>query len=350
MLEQNYDAEKLEKKWQEYWEKEKIFKFNPESKKPIFAIDTPPPTVSGNMHIGHSFSYSQQDFIARYKRMQDFELFYPFGTDDNGLATDRLVEKLNKVRSATMERKAYIDLCLKTLDKIRPDFVYDWKRLGMSCDFDVFYTTINDHSRQLSQKSFIDLYHAGREYRKEGPTIWCAECGMAIAQVEMHDEELESKFHDIVFKLEDGKEGKDSKEGKGGQDIIIATTRPELIPACVAIFAHPSDERYKKLFGKKAKVPLFNYSVPILASDRAKSDKGTGILMCCTFGDQDDIEHYKAFNLPLRAAISKNGRMTELAGKYKDMKIKEAREQIIADLKQAGLHVRETKIKHNVNL
>lgn len=346
MLDQVYEAEQVEKKWQEYWEKEKVFKFNPESKKPIFSIDTPPPTVSGKMHIGHSFMYSQMDFIARYKRMSGFELFYPFGTDDNGLATDRLIEKMKNVRSALMDRSAYIKLCLDTLNEIRPDFISDWKRAAISCDYDIFYSTINDHCRRLSQKSFIDLYKMGREYRKEGPTIWCAECGMAIAQVEMKDKELESKFHDIVFKLEDEKKGESGK----GKDIIIATTRPELIPACVAIFAHPDDERYKSLFGKKAKVPLFNYSVPIMASDRAQPDKGTGILMCCTFGDQDDIEHYKAFNLPLRVAISKDGKMTELTGKYKDLKIRKAREQIVADLKEAGLHKGETKIKHNVNV
>ncbi len=351
MLDQSYNAEQVEKKWMKYWEKEKVFKFNPESKKPIFSIDTPPPTVSGKMHIGHAFSYAQQDFIARYKKMQGFELFYPFGTDDNGLATDRLVEKINNVRSALMDRKEYIDLCLKTLEKIRPDIISDWKRIGMSCDFDVFYTTINDHCRKISQKSFIDLYKRGREYRKEGPTIWCAECGMAIAQVEMKDKELESKFHEIIFKLENGKKSEDAKDkDTKGNDIVIATTRPELIPACVAIFAHPDDERYKSLFGKKAKVPLFDYSVPIMASDRAKPDKGTGILMCCTFGDQDDIEHYKAFNLPLRQAITKDGKMTELTGKYKDLKIRKARDAIVADLKAAGLHKGETKIKHNVNV
>jgi valyl-tRNA synthetase len=355
MLDQIYNAEQVEKKWQEYWEKEKVFKFNPESKKPIFSIDTPPPTVSGNMHIGHSFMYSQMDFIARYKRMSGFELFYPFGTDDNGLATDRLIEKIKNVKSALMDRNAYIKLCLDTLNEIRPDFISDWKRAAISCDYDIFYSTINDHCRKLSQKSFIDLYKMGREYRKEGPTIWCAECGMAIAQVEMKDKELESKFHEIIFKLENGKKSKDTKDKdtKGNDiaiDIVIATTRPELIPACVALFAHPDDERYKSLFGKKAKVPLFDYSVPIMASDRAKPDKGTGILMCCTFGDQDDIEHYKAFNLPLRQAITKDGKMTEITGKYKDLKIRKAREAIVADLKAAGLHVGETKIKHNVNV
>jgi len=341
MLEGNYDAASSEKKWQQYWEKENIYRFDPESKKPIFSIDTPPPTVSGKMHIGHAFSFSQQDMIARYKRMKGFELFYPFGTDDNGLATDRLIEKMKNVRSALMDRKEYIKLCLNTLDEMRPAFIQDWKDIAMSCDFNIFYSTINDHCRKLSQKSFIDLYKAGREYRKEGPTIWCAECGMAIAQVEMQDEELESKFHEIIFKVEDGKHTK---------DLVIATTRPELLPACVAIFAHPEDERYKPLFGKKARVPLFNHEVAIMASEKVKPDKGTGILMCCTFGDQDDIEHYKAFNLPMRVVITKNGRMTELADKYKGLKIKQAREAIVSDLKAAGLHLKETKIKHAVNV
>jgi len=153
-LPKTYNPRESEKKWQEFWEKKEIYKFDPKSKKPIYSIDTPPPTVSGDMHVGHAFSYSQEDFIARFQRMQDKNVFYPFGTDDNGLATERLIEKLNGVKSRSMERKAFVKLCLDTLEKIRPNFVQDWKNLGMSCDFSIFYSTINDHCQRIAQKSF----------------------------------------------------------------------------------------------------------------------------------------------------------------------------------------------------
>ena len=157
-LPKHYDPKVVEPKWVKYWEDNKTYKFDPDSDKEVYAIDTPPPTVSGRMHIGHSFSYSQEDFVARYKRMSGKNLFYPFGTDDNGLATITLIERENKVKEKDFTRKEFIDLCLKTLEKIRPVFIQDWKDLGMCCDFSVFYTTINEHCQKISQKSFIDLY------------------------------------------------------------------------------------------------------------------------------------------------------------------------------------------------
>ncbi|MDD5417845.1 MAG: valine--tRNA ligase [Candidatus Nanoarchaeia archaeon] len=333
-----YDYAKTEKRLLEYWRKEKIYKFNPNSEKPIYSVDTPPPTVSGAMHIGHSASYTQQDVIVRYKKLRGFEIFYPFGTDDNGLPTERLIEKLKNVKAVKMDRQKFIELCLSTLKEIRPDFVNDWKKIGMSCDFDVFYSTIDEHCRRVSQRSFIELYEAGREYRKKAPTVWCPVCETAIAQVELEDKELESQFNDIVFKTEDGK------------DLIISTTRPELIPSIVAMFAHPDDDRYKGLFGKKAKAPLFDIWVPILPDEKAEPEKGTGIVMCCTFGDQTDIEWYKQHKLPLRISITKDGKMTDLAGKYKGMEIKEARKVIIEDLEKEGLLKGIKKIKHPVNV
>ncbi|MBR9690703.1 valine--tRNA ligase, partial [Candidatus Woesearchaeota archaeon] len=262
----------------------------------------------------------------------------PFGTDDNGLATDRLIERMNKVRSKDMDRKEYIKLCLKTLKKILPEFIQDWKDIGMSCDFDIYYSTINDYSRKISQKSFLDLYKEGREYRKEAPTLWCPECHMAIAQVELEDKEHDSTFNDIAFKLPDGK------------DIVIATTRPELLPACVAMFYHPDDKRYKKYKGKKAKVPLFGHEIEIMPDERVDPEKGTGIVMCCTFGDQTDMEWYFQYNLPLREAIDGHGIMTSVAQKYEGMKIKEARKKILEDLKKQGLLKKQKHIHHAVNV
>ncbi|MBN1503102.1 valine--tRNA ligase [Candidatus Woesearchaeota archaeon] len=337
-LPKHYDAKEVEKKWQEYWEKENIFGFDKDdTRREIFAVDTPPPTVSGQMHLGHAFSYAQEDFVIRFQRMLGKNVFYPFGTDDNGLATDRLVEKLNNVRSKDFKRKEYIKLCLKTLEKIRPDFIQDWKNIGVSCDFSIFYSTINDHCRKISQKSFIDLYNAGREYRKEAPTIFCPECHTAIAQVELEDKELSSTFNDIVFRVD-------------GKDLIIATTRPELLSSCVAVFFHPDDKRYMRYGGKKAKVPLFDYEVPILMDERVDVEKGTGIVMCCTFGDQTDIEWYKAHNLPLRISINHDGLMNETAGKYQGMRIKQARKEIINDLRSKGLLRNQKQITHTVNV
>ncbi len=347
-LPQKYSAKDIEAKWRAFWEKEHIYQFNPNTDKDIFSIDTPPPTVSGYMHAGHSFSYSQQDFIARFQRMRGKEVFYPFGTDDNGLATERLIERMKNVKSAQMSRKEFIKLCLATLNEIRPRFVQDWKNLGMSCDFDIFYSTINDHCRKISQRSFIELYKAGREYRKESPTMWCPECQTAIAQVELEDKNLKSHFVDLRFKLIDSA-AKGSK-AKYPAEVIIATTRPEMLPACVAIFVHPDDARYKLLVGKKARVPLFNHEVTILGDERANPEKGTGVVMCCTFGDQTDIEWYKAHNLALKVAISKDGHMTSLAGLYSGLKIRDARKKIIEDLKKEGLLVAQKEIEHAVNV
>ncbi|MBU0535901.1 MAG: valine--tRNA ligase, partial [Nanoarchaeota archaeon] len=339
-LPKNYNPLEEEPKIQEFWEKEKIYKFDPKSKKKIYSIDTPPPTVSGKMHIGHAFSYSQQDFVARYRRMAGFSVFYPFGTDDNGLATIRLVESMKKVKGTMMGRQEFIDLTMEVLKEVRPKYISDWKRIGTSADFEIYYTTINEHCRRISQKSFLDQYNDGRVYRKESPTLWCPECQTAIAQVEMEDKEHESFFNDIVFKLQD----------KGGEkDLIIATTRPELLPACVAIFAHPDDKRYKDMFGKSARVPLFNHEVQILADDKADPEKGTGIVMCCTFGDQTEMEWYFKHKLPLRVAITKDGKMNENAPGFEGMHIKKARKIIIDELKNNRLLLSQTPIKHAVN-
>ena len=331
------DTKAIEEKWKTFWEKEKIYSFNPNSKSNIYSVDTPPPTVSGRMHIGHAFSYSQQDFIVRYKRMKGYNIYYPFGVDNNGVATERLIEKEEHVSSRDMSREAFIKLCLNYLKKELPLFIQDWKNIGISCDWEKEYSTINEHSRKISQWSFLDLYKKRRVYRKDAPAMWCPECQTGISQVEAQDKEIETTFNDIIFKVD-------------GKDLIIATTRPELLPACVSIFYHPSDLRYKKLKGKNAKVPLFNFEVPIMEDERVDKQKGTGIVMCCTFGDQTDMEWQKAYNLPIKEAITREGKMSSLAGKYKGMKIKEARKEIIEDLRKNNLLKKQDKIIHIVNV
>ncbi|MEA3379105.1 MAG: valine--tRNA ligase [Nanoarchaeota archaeon] len=341
-LPKNYNPKEEEPAIIKFWLNNQIFKFDKKSQKPIFSIDTPPPTVSGKMHLGHAFMYSQMDFIARYKRMAGFNVFYPFGTDDNGLPTKLLIEKIKNIKGSDLTRKDFTNLCLKTLnEELRPKYIADWKRIGTSCDFELFYTTIDKHCQKISQKSFIDLYKKGREYRTEAAAMFCPKCQTAISQVECEDKEIQSHFNDIVFKV---------KNKNKEENIIIATTRPELLPACVAIFYYPDDKRYKHLKGKSAKVPLFNFEVPILEDERADPEKGTGIVMCCTFGDLTDTEWQKAHKLPIKEAINKKGEMTGLAGKYKGLSIDKARKQIIGDMKAKGLLLKQKPISHIVNV
>ncbi|NPE26963.1 valine--tRNA ligase [Methanococcoides sp. SA1] len=339
MAKKGYDFSEAEPRIIQLWQEKKIFKFDTTSTKPIFSFDTPPPTVSGALHMGHAFGDSQQDFIARFKRMQGFNVLNPFGTDDNGLPTLRLVEKEKKIKAKDFSRKEFIEICLKAIkEEYVPKFLKDAKRLGTSCDWDLFYSTIDPRCRRISQKSFIDLYKQGREYRIKTPALWCTTCQTTIAQVELEDESQETTFNDITFKLEDD------------TPLTISTTRPELLPACVCIFVNPTDERYKNLVGKKAKVPLFDFEVPVMTDEKADPEKGSGAVMCCTFGDQQDMEWQKQHQLEIKEAITPDGKMTSLAGKYEGLKIKEARKQIIEDLKESKLLTKQEEITHEVNV
>jgi len=331
----HYNAKEVEERIKKFWEKEKIYKFDSKKKGKIYSIDTPPPTVSGDMHMGHAFSYSQKDFIARFRRMFEDNIFYPFGTDDNGLPTERLVERINKVKSKEMSRSAFIELCLKTLKDITPDFVQQWKDLGVSADYNICYSTIDKNSQKISQKSFIDLFKAGRIYKKNFPTIWCPECQTSIAQAELEDKEFQGSFSTIKFGVE-------------ARILPIATTRPELIPACVAIFVNPGDKRYKNLVGKKAKVPLFNYEVPIFEDKLADIEKGTGVMMVCSYGDKFDVDAINRYKLKPRIIFNYDGTLN--FSEYKGMKICEARKKILENLKKTGLILDQKQISHMVNV
>lgn len=333
----HYDAPRVEKKWQKKWEKERIYTFVGKGSAPLFTLDTPPPTLSGNMHVGHAFSYAQGDYIARYHRMNGEKVLYPFGTDDNGLPTERLVEKVKNVHSLDMSRKEFIDLCMKTIQEIKPGFVQAWKDLGISCDFSSSYSTLDTTSRKTSQLSFLELYSKGRIYSENSPVAWCTTCQTAIAQAEFENKELQSAFHDIIFMA-------------GNKEVIISTTRPELLPACVALFYHPDDERYHALRGKFATVPLFGYDVPILSDQRVDMEKGTGIVMCCTFGDKTDIEWWHAYHLPLRELVKKDGTFTQHAQRYAGLTLREAYKRIVHDLEHGSFLKKQQPITHPVNL
>ncbi|MBT3394945.1 valine--tRNA ligase [archaeon] len=336
-LPKKYDFKVSEKKWDEFWKEEGIYKFDPKSKKEIYSVDTPPPTVSGDMHIGHAFSYSQQDFLVRYHRMNGKNVFFPFGTDDNGLPTEKLIERLKGVRHNSMTKSEFVKLCQKTVKEVKPDFIQDWKNIGMSCDFDTTYSTIDDHSMKTSQKSFIDLYKKKLVKLKTAPTMWCVNCKTAIAQAELEDKNFKSSFNDIVFKVD-------------GKDLVVSTTRPELIPACVCIYVNPEDKKYKKIIGKSAKVPLFDYEVPIFADESADPEKGTGVLMICSYGDKYDVEAITKRDLDPRIVLTKEGKMNDLANPYSGLKLKEARMKILEDLEKEKLLVDKKSIEHAVNV
>lgn len=333
----SYDFNESERYWAHFWDEHRLYQFNPQSEKPIYSIDTPPPTVSGSLHIGHCFSYTQADAIARFQRMKGFEIFYPFGFDDNGLPTERFVEKLHQVQAHSMQRDAFIRLCLETVQTQERGFEALWRRLGLSVDWTRCYSTISPQAQRISQRSFLDLFKKGRIYQKEAPALWCSHCQTAIAQADLEDTETPSLFVDIAFCL------------ASGESVRVSTTRPELLPACVALFAHPEDKRYSALIGQYAQTPIFKKRVPLLADPKVNQQKGTGLVMCCTFGDTTDIAWWNEHQLPFQAVLERTGRLSEIAGPYANLKIKEARKKIIQDLETEGALTNQREIIHTLN-
>ncbi len=335
-----YDPDAAEPRWQRRWVDDATYAYpdGPVDPNTAFSIDTPPPTVSGSLHWGHVYGSILQDVVARFHRMYDSEVFYPFGYDDNGIASERLAERELEIRHQDFERREFQQKCREVCLEYEEDFTEKMQGVGLSIDWDNTYRTISPEVQRVSQLSFIDLYEKGREYRHEAPAIWCPECETAISQVETEDDERDSHFHDIEFGVVDG------------DAFTISTTRPELLPACVAVFVHPDDDDNAHLVDERAEVPLFGHDVPILADDRVDMDTGSGIVMCCTFGDQNDIEWYQAHDLDLRVAIDESAHMTDVAGDYEGLHSSEAREAIVADLDDAGALLDRWGISHAVNV
>jgi valyl-tRNA synthetase len=321
-LPKHFDSPAAEARWVAEWERLGVHAWDasrPRSE--TFVIDTPPPTVSGSLHVGHVFSYTQADVIARYQRMKGRSVFYPMGWDDNGLPTERRVqnyfhvrcdarapyepnlqvEPVDKAREKepprVVSRPNFIELCLRVTRQDEEAFKALWRRMGLSVDWHEEYSTIDDRCRHLAQASFLDLFAKGYVYSVEAPTMWDVDFQTAVAQAEVEDRPTRGAFHDIAFRVE------------GGGEFVIATTRPELLAACVGVTAHPNDARYKALFGKRAVTPLFQAPVPIFPSELVDPEKGTGILMVCTFGDATDVQWWREQKLPLRQVLGRNGRL-----------------------------------------
>jgi valyl-tRNA synthetase len=336
-MEKRYSHLEQENKISQHWEEQETFSFKNDGKE-VFSIDTPPPTVSGSLHIGHVFSYTHTDLIARYQRMLGKDVFYPMGFDDNGLPTERFVEKKCGVRGHEMKRSEFIDLCLKECGLAEKEFEILWKRLGLSIDWSHTYSTISPRVRKISQYSFIDLYKKGLVSRKSEPSLYCTTCTTSVAQAELDSSDVASTFNTIEFSSE------------SGDPLLIATTRPELLPACVAVFYHPNDERYKKLEGQKATTPVFGKSVPILPDEMADPEKGTGLVMCCTFGDSTDILWWKKHKLPEVKIIDPYGKWTQVAGPLAGMRVHSARKKVLELLEESGKLKEQKQISHNVNV
>jgi valyl-tRNA synthetase len=319
----HFESVEAEKRWAERWEALGIHKYDAtRPREETFAVDTPPPTVSGSLHVGHVFSYTHADVLVRYQRMRGKNIFYPMGWDDNGLPTERRVQNYFHVRvdlakpyepglslppvdadtakkqpPRLVSRPNFIELCEALTQKDELVFKELWQRVGMSVDWAEEYATVDRRCRLLAQKSFLDLYDRGHVYGLEAPTLWDVDFQTAVAQAEVEDRPSGGHFHDIAFGLE------------GGGHFVISTTRPELLPACVAVTAHPDDERYKALFGRRAVTPAFQVPVPIFPSTLVDPTKGTGILMVCTFGDATDVTWWREERLTLRQVIGHDGRL-----------------------------------------
>ncbi|MDX6267769.1 MAG: valyl-tRNA synthetase [Frankiales bacterium] len=352
----------LEAKWDAVWAEQGTYDFDrTAAREDVYAIDTPPPTVSGSLHVGHVFSYTHTDLMARFNRMSGKAVFYPMGWDDNGLPTERRVQNYYGVRcdpsvhydpsftpptepakeQVPISRRNFVDLCHVLTAEDEQVFERVFRQLGLSVDWNHTYATIDDRSRRAAQRAFLRNLARGEAYAQEAPTLWDVDFRTAVAQAELEDREMPGAYHRISF-----------------SGVEIETTRPELLPACVALVAHPDDERYQPLFGSTVTTPLFGVEVPVLAHALADPAKGSGIAMICTFGDTTDVTWWRELDLPVRSIIGRDGRLlptppagvaespyAELAGKT----VKQAQRRIVELLQESGDLIGEPKpITHPV--
>ena len=331
-----YDHKKVEGKWQEYWDTERFYHFNRNSKKRTFAIDVPPRYANAALHLGHATSYTHIDFAARYKRLRGFEVFVPLCADVNGMPIEVSVEKKFKVNKHNTPREKLVKMCEDFANSNITEMTRQFKILGHSFDPSIFYQTNAPHYRRLTQISFIKMFKKGLVYKKDQPITWCTNCGTALASAEVEYEERDTQLNHILFSKDDG------------STVTIATSRPELLCACQMVAVNPEDPRYKDLAGKHLITPLFKKRVKVIHDDKVQVDFGTGVVMICTIGDKEDLEWVKRYKLPIEDGIEKDGRMTVLAGKYKGMTVSDARKAIIEDLERERLLMKKEPLKQSV--
>lgn len=365
-------VEGLEKRWSEVWQAEGTYAFDrSRTRAEVYSIDTPPPTVSGSLHVGHVFSYTHTDTIARYQRMRGAEVFYPMGWDDNGLPTERRVQNYFGVRcdptlaydpnftppekpsekAIVISRRNFVELCDQLVLEDEKKFEELWRYVGLSVDWSLTYSTIGRASQRASQRGFLRMLARGEAYQSEAPTLWDVDFRTAVAQAELEDRPMPGAYHSLAFHRVDG-----------GGDVVIETTRPELLPACVALVAHPDDERYQPLFNTMVATPIFGVEVPVLAHALADPEKGSGIAMICTFGDTTDVIWWRELQLPVRPIIGWDGRLLADApvefpgsgasaawGEITGKTVKQAQKRLVELLTESGELLGDPKpIEHQV--
>ncbi|MGH3256892.1 MAG: valine--tRNA ligase [Streptosporangiaceae bacterium] len=334
-----YDHHDVEAAARALWESHDVYRYDPgdpdalAGSRPTFSVDTPPPYVSAaHLHVGHAMSYSQPDFIVRYRRMRGERVFYPIGFDDNGLPTERYVEQAYGVRAVDMPRAEFVALCLAETQRTAARYEDLWRRLGLSLDWSLRYSTIDARCQRTAQTAFIALHEKGYVRRAAEPILWCPEDRTSLAQADVEDLERTSRLHTIRF----------------GENVLIATTRPELLPACVALYHHPADPRYTDL--ASARVPLFDYEVPVLADEDVDPEYGTGLMMVCTFGDSEDVLRWRRDHLALRLVVEPDGRLGELAGEFAGLTVSQGRSAIVKALGEAGRLVDSVPVRQVVGV
>jgi len=332
-----YNHKDIEGKWQRLWEEWGIYRFDrKERTKPTFAINTPPPYPSGDFHVGNALNHTYIDFVARYKRMRGYNVLFPQGWDCHGLPTEVRVEKAIGKTKSELPSQEFLKLCREFTEKWIEPMKKAIKSLGCSIDWTTEYKTMDPDYWRRTQLSFIEMYRKGYVYLGEHPVHWCPRCETALAEAEVEYTDVVRELYYFNFELDDG------------TPITVASTRPELIPACVALLAHPEDERYKSIIGRKAKVPLYNREIPILSDPEVDPSFGTGVVMVCTYGDKADVRWQKRYNLPVIKAINEKGVMTEATGFLKGLTISEARKRIVKELEKKGLLVKVEKITSSI--
>jgi valyl-tRNA synthetase len=332
-----YDWKEAEPKWQAKWKEWELHRFDPKSKRDVFSIDNPPRYASGALHLGHAYGYTVIDFAARYKRLRGFNVFFPLCFDVNGTPVEVMVEKVNGIKAADIPRQEFIRMCSEFAEKYIGEMTHQFEILGHSMDPTIYYRTDAEYYRRLTQISFIRMFKKGLVYKGHFPINWCTRCGTALADAEVDYEHRSTKLNYIKF-----------REAESGNEVLIATTRPELLCTCLLAAVHPEDKSKAGLVGKELITPVYNRKVRVVADPKVDPNFGTGTVMICSIGDKDDLEWIMKHELPLEKGIDEAGKMTSIAGKYESMTVVDARKAIIEDMKSSGLLVKQEPLDQNI--